>query len=283
MNQHSEQLEQQRQTWNKYSAGWKKWDGFMRKQMDPVSEAMIKLLGLKGTEHLLDIASGAGEPGLTAATSLPDGKVTAIDLSEKMVAIANEHAKQRNVNNFQSQVAEVSNMPFENNSFDAITCRFGMMFFPDIRASLDEIMRVLKSGGKVVAAVWGNPQHNPFLSIIGMTVMEKLGIPKPSDNAPGIFRFTKPGLLSEIFSDSGFVEVLESNMEGEIIFDSVEQFWEMSSDVAGPVMEALKNAPSEVVADVKLVVLDKAKKFIENDGKMHSKWEALLIRGVKKN
>jgi ubiquinone/menaquinone biosynthesis C-methylase UbiE len=278
----NEQLEQQRQTWNKYSAGWKKWDGFMKKQMDPVSEAMIKLMGLKGTVHLLDIASGTGEPGLTAASSLPKGKVTAIDLSEKMVAIANEHAKQRSINNFQSQVAEVSNMPFENNSFDAVTCRFGMMFFPGIRASLHEIIRVLKPGGKVVAAVWGNPQHNPFLSIIGMTVMEKLRLPQPPDNAPGIFRFSKPGLLSEIFSDADFVNVFESAIEGEIIFDSVEQFWEMSSDVAGPIMEVLKNAPSEVVADVKVDVLDKAKKFIKSDGKMHSKWEALLVRGVKK-
>jgi ubiquinone/menaquinone biosynthesis C-methylase UbiE len=278
----NEQIEQQRQTWNKYSVGWKKWDGFMRKQMEPVTEAMIKRLELKGTEHLLDIASGAGEPGLTAAASLSNGKVTAIDLSEKMVAIANEHAKERNVDNFKSQVSEVSNMPFENNFFDGVMCRFGVMFFPDMRESLHEIMRVLKPGGMLIVAVWADPAHNPFISIMGMTVMEKLGLPKPPDNAPGIFRFAKPGLLSGIFNDADFTEVNEWNIEGEIIFDSVEQFWEMSSEVAGPIMEALQNAPAKTQEDVKKAVLDKAKNFIQGDGKMHSNWKTIVVSGEKK-
>ena len=84
----------------------------MMNLMRPVGENLIEPLELKGTEHVLDIASGTGEPGLTVSKLLPQGKVTGIDLSEKMVAIANDHAQQRGINNYKSQQCDVSNMPF---------------------------------------------------------------------------------------------------------------------------------------------------------------------------
>lgn len=281
MNQHKEQLEQQRQTWNKYSAGWKKWDGFMKNLMNPVSEKLIKCLELKGDEHVLDIASGTGEPGLTACKTLTLGKVTSIDFSEKMVAIANENAKQRGISNYQSQVAEVSNIPFEDNLFDGIICRFGMMFFPDIRQSLHEIKRVLKPKGKLAVAVWASPEYNSFLTLLGMTVAEKLSLPKPLPDTPGIFRFAKPGHLSGLFKDAGFVDVTESNINGEISYGSFEQYWEVSTDVAGPIMELMKNEPADVIADIKQAVFNKAKKLIKEDGKIFVDWKAIVVSGVK--
>ncbi len=276
------QLEQQRKTWNLYSGGWKKWNDFLTDIMMPVGEILIDSLELKGNEHLLDVASGTGEPGLTACKLLPLGEVTSIDFSEKMVAIANENAQHRGISNYQSQVAEVSNMPFESNLFDAITCRFGMMFFPDILQSIHEMMRVLKRGGKLAAAVWALPEHNSFLSLLGMTVTEKLGLPKPPPDAPGIFRFAKPDLLSGLFRDVGFVNIMERNINGEIVYSSFEQYWEVSTDVAGPIMEILKNGPPEVISEIQQVVHTKAKNLISEGGKMCVGWEAIVITGAKR-
>ena len=278
---HKEQLEQQRNTWNRYSGGWKKWDNFMMNLMRPVGENLIEPLKLKGTEHVLDIASGTGEPGLTVSKLLPQGKVTGIDLSEKMVAIANDHAQQRGINNYKSQQCDVSNMPFEDNFFDAVICRFGIMFFPDITVSINEMLRVLKPGGKLAVAVWGAPERNPFLTLIGKTVAEKLGLPKPPPDAPGIFRFAKPGATSQLFIDAGLQNVTESNISGVITHDSAEHYWEVSVDVAGPVMEALKNAPPEVVEDIKSTVLQKTENFAK-DGKVYVNWEAIIAIGKKK-
>lgn len=283
MNQQQQsQLEQQRNSWNQYSGGWKKWNDFLTGIMMPVGEILIDSLELKGDEYVLDVASGTGEPGLTACKILPLGKVTSIDFSEKMVAIANENAQQHGIRKYQSQVAEVSDMPFKNNSFDDIICRFGMMFFPDIQGSIHEMMRVLKPGGKSAVAVWAAPEQNSFLTLLGMTVAEKLRLPKPLPDTPGIFRFAKPGHLSGLFKDAGFVDVTESNINGEIAYDSFEQYWEVSTDVAGPIMEVMKNEPADVIADIKQLVFNKAKNLIRKEGKICVEWKAIVITGAKK-
>jgi ubiquinone/menaquinone biosynthesis C-methylase UbiE len=281
MNQQlKDQVDQQRKTWNTYSKGWKKWDDILTKSMSPISEKMIEPLHLDGTEKILDVASGTGEPGITLSKLLKHGTVNAIDLSEKMVAIANERAKDSGCVNYNSQVAESSKIPFGDSHFDGIICRFGVMFFPDLKSSLKEFARVLKPGGSLVLAVWATPDKNPFITLMSMSVIEKLNLPRPLPDAPGIFRFAKPGLLKEIVTDAAFKEVSELTVSGEIVYDSPEHYWELTSDVAGPVMEPLKSATAEVVEDIKKAVLDKVASQARN-GKVPVRWEAIIVKGRK--
>ncbi len=279
--QQQEQLEQQRKTWNQYSAGWEKWDEILMTIMRPISDWFIEVLQLKGNEHVLDVASGTGEPGLTLSTRLPEGRVTGSDLSENMVKIANKHAKNRGITNYQSQACDASNMPFENNFFDHVICRFGVMFFPDLSGSIREMTRVLKPGGRLAVTVWAGPELNPFLTLLALTVIEKLKLPKPSPDAPGIFSCAQPGLTRQLLVDAGLDNVTESNISGEAVFNSTIQYWEVFSEVAGPIVQALNNAPQEVVEDVKKTVLNKAENYIK-DGKMHINWEAIVTTGIKK-
>lgn len=282
MNQEQqEQLEQQRKIWNKYSSGWRKWDELLMSSMRPVSDALIKALHVNGNEQVLDVASGTGEPGLTLSAMLPNGDTTGSDLSEEMVKIANEYAKQRGISNYQSQVCDASDMPFENNSFDHVVCRFGIMFFPDIEGSLNEMTRVLKPGGTLAVAVWAAPELNPFITLMAMTILEKLDLPEPSPGSPGIFRYAQPGLTSQLFSSTGLISVTEKGLAGEATFDSTGQYWDVMSDIAGPIMQDLKNAPQEVVEEVRITVLNKAANFIK-DGIMYANWEAIIITGIKK-
>jgi ubiquinone/menaquinone biosynthesis C-methylase UbiE len=276
-----EQLEQQRESWNRFSAGWKKWDGFLNSFMVSVGKALIETLHVKGSEHVLDIASGPGEPGLTLSAFLPQGKVTAIDLSEKMVNLANENALHRGIKNYESMVGNALELPFKDKSFDHVICRFGIMFFPDIEKGLKEMARVLKPGGTLAVAVWAAPELNPFLTLLGRTVMEKLDLPKPEPDAPNVFRCAHPGYTSQLFRDVGLVKVTEKNIQGQMIYDSPEQYWELSSDIAGPIMEAMKNAPAEVVDNIKTTVIKKADHFLR-DGKMFIGWEAITVNGKKK-
>ena len=79
--------EQQKQTWNKFSGGWKKWDDLTMEFLRPMGEEIINKIRPSGKDQVLDIAAGTGEPGLTIASMLEDGKVVITDLAEDMLKI----------------------------------------------------------------------------------------------------------------------------------------------------------------------------------------------------
>src|ERR1700761_7070041 len=89
--------EQQKNSWNKFSPGWGKWDTFTMKFLKPMGDVIIEKLRIKPDDEVLDIATGTGEPGLTIATMATRGKVTATDLSDGMLKIAAENALARNL------------------------------------------------------------------------------------------------------------------------------------------------------------------------------------------
>lgn len=82
------------------------------------------------------------------------------DLAEGMVDIARENALMRGINNIETLTCDVSDIPFLDNSFDAISCRFGFMFFPDMLLAAKEMHRVLKPGGRIATSVWNVPEKN---------------------------------------------------------------------------------------------------------------------------
>ena len=69
--------EQQKEVWNRFSPGWKKWDDLTMDFLKPMADEIIHLIKPKDNDMVLDVASGTGEPGLTIATMLRGGKVVA--------------------------------------------------------------------------------------------------------------------------------------------------------------------------------------------------------------
>ena len=74
----------QRSTWSGLAAGWEKWDSIIVDQLAPVGDAMIGHLAIVADDHVLDVASGTGEPGLTIARLVPDGRIVLTDLVPAM-------------------------------------------------------------------------------------------------------------------------------------------------------------------------------------------------------
>src|SRR5690349_8661980 len=91
--------DQQKESWNRFSAGWKKWDELTMDFLRPAGLAIIDAIKPSGKDQVLDIAAGTGEPGLTIAGMLNGGKVIITDLAEDMVAIAKANAVARNLSN----------------------------------------------------------------------------------------------------------------------------------------------------------------------------------------
>src|SRR4030095_6310566 len=157
--------EVQREAWNKSSSGWKKWDDMMMNFLKPMNSEMIQMLNIKANDVILDVATGTGEPGLTIASILKSGKVVATDLAEEMLSVAKEKADNRSIKNFETVCCDVSSLPFEDNTFDSISCRLGIMFFPDIQMSLQEMVRGLKPGGRLVISAWDIQEKNFWINV----------------------------------------------------------------------------------------------------------------------
>src|SRR5205085_10183488 len=106
---------------------------------------------------VLDVASGPGEPALSIAAAIAPtgGHVTATDLVPEMLDAATTNASERGVTNVTFQQADAEALPFPDAAFDAVTCRFGVMLFPDVQQARGEMRRGLKPDGQLGGTGWG--------------------------------------------------------------------------------------------------------------------------------
>jgi ubiquinone/menaquinone biosynthesis C-methylase UbiE len=248
--------DQQKESWNKFSSGWQKWDVLLKDFMKPYGDAMVSLLDLQPSARVLDVAAGTGEPGLTIAATVAGGRVTMTDLSDNMLHVAREIARERQLTNVDFQVCDVSELPFEENSFDAVSCRFGFMFFPDMELAAREMTRVLKPGGKLVAAVWDGPEKNFWVTAMMGTIARHLDFPPPPPGAPGMFRCAQESMLTGLFNNAGLEGTGQNNITAQMNIQTAEQYWELMTDVAAPVVSALANADAHTIQVIKEEVFD---------------------------
>lgn len=234
--------EQQKQTWNRFSAGWRKWDDFTMDWLRPMGEEIVRALDLQQGDRVLDVAAGTGEPGLTIATKIGQGQVVITDLAEDMLAVARDKAVQQGVTNYETMACDVCALPFDDETFDAASCRFGFMFFPDMLLAAQEMARVLKPGGKIAAAVWGPPSKNVWVTAIMGTISNHMELPAPPPGAPGMFRCAGPGFMVGLLQQAGFSSVTEKLITGRLHCGTNENYWSFMNEVAAPVVAALSKA-----------------------------------------
>jgi ubiquinone/menaquinone biosynthesis C-methylase UbiE len=281
MEQQLEQIrEQQRESWNKFSPGWKKWDELFMDFLKPVGNEIIRVLHSKKNQIVLDVASGTGEPGLTIASILNGGKVVITDLAEDMLEIARENATQRGIKNFETYACDVCELPFADNTFDAISCRFGFMFFPDMLLAAKEMVRVLKPGGKIAASVWNVPEKNFWITAIMETVSKNMEILPPLPDAPDMFRCAKDGLMSDLFLRAGLKNISVKEVTGKMNCRTTLVYWNVMTEVADPVVASLSKANNSMKEKIKREVFRVVNEKYPN-GNILIESGALVISGEK--
>jgi len=281
MEQQLEQIrEQQKASWNKFSSGWKKWDAVTMDFLKPMGDEIIRLLHPEKEAMVLDIAAGTGEPGLTIAAMLNGGKVIITDLAEDMLKIARENAEKRGIKNIETVACDVCELPFADNSFDAISCRFGFMFFPDMLLAAKEMVRVLKPGGSIATSVWNVPEKNFWVTVTMGAINKNMDLPAPPPGSPGIFRCAKDGFMTDLFLQAGLKNIVQKEVAGKLHSETADEYWSMMTEVAAPVVAALNNADEATREKIKTEVYQALNEKYP-DGNIVIDSGALVIYGEK--
>ena len=229
-------IESQRQDWNRVAGGWEKWDRFFDEQMAFLNHRLVADARVRPGMRVLDLGSGTGYPALLAAQTVrTNGQVIGVDLAAQMLDAARRKATSLKLSNLTFQTGDVTSLPFEQASFDAVTTRFCLMFLPEIQKAVTEIARVLKPNAWLASAVWSAPDKNPYLKIPIDIIKQFIEIPPPDPTAPGIFRLAKPGDLAGMLQPAGLVDISEQEFLGDVQFSVAEEYFSSLMDIAAPI------------------------------------------------
>ena len=250
---------QQRQSWDNVARGWQKcWKSF-EKDAQKVNERLVELAEIKQGDRIIDIATGIGEPAITAAKKVGvEGYVLATDISSQMLAIAKERTVSLGLQNIvefkevdaekildlQQQQQQQQQQPLS--PFAAVLCRWGLMFFPNLASTLTNIYKVLSSGGRIAAAVWSEPAKVPKLYTAIDIVTQKLGISSTTAYAhyPEIlspFSLANINIVNNALVEAGFKDIHTEYLNITFEFLSAEDYTDFAKQIIAPIHNLLAN------------------------------------------
>ena len=257
---------QQKAQWSAAAAGWERWGDWFDRNSGNLAGWLCDAAGLKPGHRALDVACGAGQPSATAAERVrPGGRVIATDLSPDMVAVTRRTAQRLGLDNLEVQEMDAQALTFPDESFDAATCRFGLMFCPDPVKAVSEIRRVLKPGARFATAVWDVPARNPFFTAITSVLAEFVPVPPPDPTAPGVFRLAPPGELERVLKAGGFSNVAVEARPITLTYGSLDEYWAIQTALAAPLRTALASLSAEKIAELKAKVFEALTPHLEGE------------------
>jgi SAM-dependent methyltransferase len=171
--------------------------------------------------NILDVACGTGtlaraallEAGLT-------GKVTGLDVSEKMLESASKHSRK-----IKWRHGDAEALPFEKNQFDRVMCQFSLMFIANRVSAIKEMLRVCKPDGLVVVAIWAPMEHSRAYCALNRLVQKYAGA-HAAFKLSSPWKLGAPGVMDALLLSSGVNEYQCHQRVGLARFPSIESFIE---------------------------------------------------------
>ena len=274
----SEKLKrEQRAAWDENAAGWKKWWPTFERAAQTVSDRLVALAAIKPGHRVLDVATGTGEPAVTAARIVgTSGRVVAVDQSPAMLAIGRERAASLGLNNLEFVEADAESLALPPASFDAIVCRWGFMFMPDLDTTVAALRKLLKPGGRLATAVWASGEKVPMITLAADAIRKLTGAPPPPPGTLDPMRLADTSLLRRPLEASGFRAIAEQRLNVRFEFASEEVFAEFRSEV-GRGREMMAKLGPDVREKARIAMSEAVRKFTLGDGSVRLDNETILI------
>jgi enediyne biosynthesis protein CalE5 len=213
-----------------------------------VVDALIRRAALQSGQQVLDLGTGTGSVAIKAASLvMPGGNVTAIDISPEMLDLARQRSAALGLTNIEFLEGRSEELPVTGR-FDAVLASLSLMYVIDRAAAAREIARVLRPGGRFVAAVWGGPEEADIVLF-----QQTAGSFAPAPPVPGV----GPGALAD---PSGFLAELEgagirASVESEIpevTFEDFSSAWDVLAGVTTAQLTPDRQSEAKAAVRVKM-------------------------------
>ena len=245
--------------------GWDKaaiyYENSWQQQLKPAQEKLLEMANLQPGERLIDIACGTGLVSFPAAEKVrPTGFVLATDISDEMVKICAQTAIEKKISNIQFKRMDAEELDVQDEQYNVALCALGLMYVPDPIKALKEMYRVIRPGGRAVAAVWGQRDHCGWAEIF--EIVDKR---VATEVCPMFFNLGNRDVLKRSFEMAGFSNVIFEKLNTILNYNTDEDACG-AAFAGGPVALAYHKFPDQVKNEAHIEYLDSIKPFQQGKG-----------------
>ena len=252
------QLRVQRYGWDKAAPYY---ESYWSAQLRPAQDRLMQMAALQPGERVLDVACGTGLVTFRAAAAVgPEGSVVATDISKEMVLHIQATAAAQGLDHVSARRAHAEEAVFAAVSFDIVLCALGLMYVPDPVAALREMRRVLKPGGRAVAAVWGARRNCGWAEIFPIVDSRV-----QSEVCPMFFQQGTGDNLRTEMTTAGFTNVQVDRLSTVLEYDSADAALG-AAFVGGPVAMAYSHFDPQTRAEAHAEYLESIERFKRGAG-----------------
>ena len=234
---------------------------------------LVEATHLGPGDHVLDVAAGSGNVAIPAAAT--GAHVIASDLTPELLDHGRDDADAAGVS-LEWQVADAEHLPFEDNSFDAVTSCVGVMFAPHHQAAADELVRVCRPGGRIGLIAW---TPSGFIGQMFATMKPYVAPPPPGAQPPPLWGDIEH--VRELFGD----RVTDVHASQQLLsagrLSDPEAFRDYFKTNYGPTIAAYRGLADDPArtAELDQALVDLVERFRTPDGGVG--WEYLLVVATK--
>jgi ubiquinone/menaquinone biosynthesis C-methylase UbiE len=217
----------QRYGWDAAAADY---EALWRVQLSSAQAKLLACARLEPGQRVLDIACGTGLTTLAAAAEIgPRGEIIGVDLSGEMIAFARRRAARRDASNVRFLRRDAEKLDLPGACFDIVLCSLGLMYVPQPDQALREMRRVLRPGGRLALAVWGERSRcgwSPVFPIVAAEVT--------SEVCPLFFNLGIGDSLARLCAAVGFSAIEQHRIAATLSYATADEACDAAL-VGGPV------------------------------------------------
>lgn len=271
-----------REQWQTAAEPWHRWGPTVDEWLGQATEMMLDMAEIGPGARVLDVAAGAGGQTIAAARRVgSDGYVLATDISPNILEFASAAAKEEGFTNVETRVMDGEDLQeLEEESFDAVISRVGLIYFPDQQRALTGMLRALKPGGRLAAVVYSTPENNKFFSIPVSIIRTRAQLPPPLPGQPGPFSLGGDGVLEEAYWQAGFRDTRTQIVPSPLRLSSAAECVRFERESFGALHQMLSGLPESERGAVWEEIEEELRQFEGAEG-FEGPCEMLVGVGVK--